>query len=65
MSNMPPRSAASHAALPPEGDTASLGRPGAGELPPRSQAPHGALSSEGGQPTWGGPALAGPILRML
>ncbi len=47
----PPRSAASHAALPPEGALAALGRPGGGEIaPPRSAASHaapGAPASEG------------------
>ena len=41
----PPRSPASHGALPPEGALAALGRPGGGEMtPPRSPASHGALA---------------------
>ncbi|HRN75263.1 ABC transporter ATP-binding protein/permease [Ottowia sp.] len=62
--NWPPRSAAAHAALPPEGAAAGLGRPGAGGWPPRSAAAHAALPPEGvtaglGRPGDGGGGDAG------
>ena len=63
MSNVPPRSAASHAALPPEGAIASLGRPGAGESPPRSAASHAALPPEGATASLGRPGAGGANLE--
>ena len=56
----PPRSAASHAALPPEGGLAALGRPGgASTAPERSPA-----DTSGGQPTPSGGAFpAQPVLH--
>ena len=45
--DMPPRFAASHAALPPEGTAADLGRPGVGGAPPRSPASQGAHTHAG------------------
>ena len=64
MSDVPPRSPASHGALPPEGVAADLGRPGVGGLPPRSPASHGALPPEG-PPTRNGSASARSVWRML
>jgi len=57
--NWPPRSAAAHAALPPEGVTAGLGRPGAGGWPPRSAAAHAALPPEGVTAGLGRPGAGG------
>jgi len=57
--NWPPRSAAAHAALPPEGAAAGLGRPGAGGWPPRSAAAHAALPPEGVTAGLGRPGAGG------
>ncbi|MDR2155853.1 MAG: hypothetical protein LBE78_12670, partial [Burkholderiaceae bacterium] len=49
----PPRSPASHGALPPEGAAPPWERPGDGAMvPPRSPASHGALPPEGAVPSW-------------
>ena len=53
--DMPPRFAASHAALPPEGTAADLGRPGVGGAPPRSPASRGALPPKGALAAFGRP----------
>ena len=57
--NMPPRSAAAHAALPPEGAAADLGRPGVEPRPPRSAAAHAALPPEGAAADLGRPGVGG------
>ncbi|MDR2153942.1 MAG: NAD(P)H-hydrate dehydratase [Burkholderiaceae bacterium] len=62
----PPRSPASHGALPPKGAAPPWERPGGGEMaPPRSPASHGALPPEGAAPPWerpGGGAMIGAAL---
>ncbi|QTD45479.1 hypothetical protein [Ottowia testudinis] len=64
-SMVPPRSAASHAALPPKGAVARLGSgPAAGLVPPRSAASHAALPPEGAVARFGsGPAAGGATQR--
>ena len=47
MSDMPPRSPASHGPLPPEGAAADLGRPGADGVPPSAPAVQAPLPAEG------------------
>jgi len=57
MSEMAPTLAAARAALPPEGASAGLGRPGAGsDFAPTLAAARAALPPEGANFPWGGPA---------
>jgi aminoglycoside/choline kinase family phosphotransferase len=59
---VPPRSPAAQGALPPEGASADLGRPGIGGMvPPRSPAAHGALPPEGAPADLGRPGIGGMI----